>query len=189
MNRTANYTAFYVDEPFSSTNLNANSTKDFCYYNLLKAWKVKDASFPFIDAHDKTYNVRDDSDWESTLKPRLHKRLSASKNVILFLSSITKNSRALNEEIDYAINTLGLPIIVVYPEYDSRDEIIDDDKNFKMSIIKLWDKLPKLRDNMSKVPTIHVCMNQNDIRTALSDEDFMIQTKIEKNSKFFYNYK
>ena len=75
------------------------------YYNLLRAWKARDSSFPFVDSHDKNYNVRDDSDWEEVLKPRIRERLRNSKNLILFLSSITKNSRALREEVDYGINS------------------------------------------------------------------------------------
>ena len=102
--RINNYSAFYVSEPFSETNLGAYSAKDFVYYNMLRAWKGKDCSFPFLDAHDTTYNVRDNSDWELTLKPRLHQRLRNSKNIILFLSENTRNSRALREEIDYGIN-------------------------------------------------------------------------------------
>lgn len=102
--RNANYSAFYVSEPFSESNLGANSTHDFVYYNMLKMWKGEDNSFPFNDAHDKTYNVRDGSDWEKTLKPRLHTRLDNSKNIILFLSSITVNSRALREEMNYGID-------------------------------------------------------------------------------------
>ena len=90
--RNGNYSAFYVKEPFNESNLGANATKDFVYYNLLRAWKGGDAAFPFIDSHDKNYNVRDGSDWEKTLKPRIHERLSNSKNIILFLSSITVNS-------------------------------------------------------------------------------------------------
>lgn len=35
--RNGNYSAFYVDEPFSESNLGANSTPDFTYYNLLRA--------------------------------------------------------------------------------------------------------------------------------------------------------
>ena len=101
-NRTANYTAFYVKEPFDESNLRAYATPDFLYYNQLRAWKAADSTFPFIDAHAKTYNVRDDSSWE-TLKKRLHERLDMSKNIILFLSSNTKNSDALREEIDYGI--------------------------------------------------------------------------------------
>nr|MBF4348788.1 hypothetical protein [Vibrio anguillarum] len=100
-NRTGNYSAFYVKEPFSETNLGAHSTKDFVSYNLLRAWKGKDASFPFVDSHNKNYNVRDGSDWEQTLKPRLRDRLNKSKNIVLFLSSHTCNSRALREEVDF----------------------------------------------------------------------------------------
>lgn len=33
-NRTGNYCAFYVAEPFNQNNLGANAAKDFCYYNL-----------------------------------------------------------------------------------------------------------------------------------------------------------
>ncbi len=65
--RNGNYAAFYVAEPFDSSALGANATKDFQYYNLLRAWKGSDSSFPFNDSHDKTYSVRDGSDWESTL--------------------------------------------------------------------------------------------------------------------------
>lgn len=176
-NRTANYTAFYVAEPFNETNLGANAAKDFCYYNMLKAWKASDSAFPFVNAHDKTYNVRDGSDWESTLKPRLHQRLRTSKNVILFLSSNTKNSRALNEEIDYAINTLGLPIIVVYPDFSTKEDIADSN-GLKQQVKDLWDKLPIFRDNMSKVATIHIPMNKALITSALYDSDLKVQTMV-----------
>ena len=57
-NRTANYSAFYVKEPFSESNLGAYATPDFMYYNQLCAWKASDSSFPFVDAHEKTYNVQ-----------------------------------------------------------------------------------------------------------------------------------
>ena len=108
-NRKANYTAFYVAEPFNESNLSANATADFCYYNTLRAWKRNDSTFPFVDAHAKNYSVRDGSDWEKTLKPRLHERLNASKNIILFMSSVTVNSRALREEVTYGIQICGLP--------------------------------------------------------------------------------
>lgn len=176
-NRTANYTAFYVAEPFNDTNLGANAAKDFCYYNILKAWKAADPSFPFVNAHDKTYSVRDGSDWETTLKPRLHQRLRASKNVILFLSSNTKYSRALKEEIDYAINTLGLPIIVVYPDFSTKEDIANA-SGIRQQVKNLWDKLPVLRDNMGKVATIHVPMNKTLIRYALNDPDLKVQTMV-----------
>lgn len=181
--RNGNYTAFYVAEPFCESSLGVYSSKDFCYYNLLKAWKAKDSSFPFNDSHNKTYNVRDDSDWEKTLKPRLHKRLDNSKNLILFLSSYTKNSKALREEIDYAINKKGLPIIVIYPELKKTSDIVVN-YSFTESIIDLWNKLPVFRDNKYKVPVIHIPMNQELIKKTLNDTDFMVNTK--KGGEYYY---
>lgn len=174
--RVYNYSAFYVSEPFRETNLVANTAKDFVYYNLLRAWKGNDSSFPFNDAHGTTYNVRDNSDWELTLKPRLHQRLRNSKNIILFLSENTHNSTALREEIDYGINVLGLPVIVVYPDYNYNTSIADGNKpNYRARA--LWEKLPVFRDNMHKVPTAHIPMNKEYITAALNDPDFTIQKK------------
>ena len=174
--RVYNYSAFYVSEPFSETNLGAYATKDFVYYNMLRAWKGNDSSFPFYDAHGTTYNVRDNSNWELTLKPRLHQRLRNSKNIILFLSKNTHNSMALREEIDYGINVLGLPVIVVYPDYNYNTSIAEGNKpNYRARA--LWEKLPIFRDNMYKVPTAHVPMNKEYITSALNDPDFTIQKK------------
>jgi hypothetical protein len=184
-NRTGNYTAFYVNEPFNESNLGASATKDFVTYNLLRAWKGKDTSFPFVDSHDKNYNVRDGSDWERTLKPRLHDRLNKSKNIILILSSITRNSRALREEIDFGVNTDGLPVIVIYPEYSEKSDLLDYGKSLNTKIKSLWDNLPVFRDSMSKVPTIHIPNNKVLIERALNDPDFNVSTAGELGV-FFY---
>jgi hypothetical protein len=181
--RNGNYAAFYVAEPFSSSALGAHATKDFCYYNLLRTWKGADTSFSFNDSHDKTYNVRDNSDWESTLKPRLRERLRCSKNIVLFLSSSTANSRALREEIDYGINDQGLPVIVIYPEYDTKQSLLTDGV-LKQAVKNLWDKLPVFRDSMKSVPTIHVPMSKSLIEESLRKEDFMIATKT--NPDYFW---
>lgn len=184
--RNGNYTAFYVDEPFNENNLGAHSTKDFVYYNLLRSWKGKDSSFPFIDSHDKNYNVRDGSDWEKTLKPRIHDRLNKSKNIILFLSSITKNSRALREEITHGIGTCGLPVIIIYPDFSEKNDIINCTSNtIKQKIKDLWDKLPSLRDSLDEVPTIHIPIKQNLIKSALNDPDFQVSTKADAKIHFY----
>ena len=180
MNRIYNYVAFYVNEPFSASNLGANLAKDFCYYNMLKAWKWEweNVSFPFYDAHDTTYNVRDNSDWDSTLKPRLHERLRNSKNLILLLSRNTKNSRALREEIDYGINQLHLPVIVIYPDFKLNNNL------FKSDIKLLRDNLPIFRDSKYKVPVLHVPMDKNLIRQALNMTDFTVQSPCKVNDYF-----
>lgn len=175
-NTIYNYSAFYVAEPIYAWNLGACTAPDFRYYNLLKAWKSNDSTFPFQDAHSTTYSVRDGSDWEQTLKPRLHQRLRNSKNIILFLSSNTKYSRALKEEIDYGINELGLPVIVVYPDFEKASDIAYE-RNIHRHIKLLWDSLPVFRDNMSKVPTVHIPLNKELISRALNDNDFTIQHK------------
>lgn len=181
--RNGNYSAFYVAEPFNESNLGANATKDFVYYNMLRAWKGADSSFPFVDSHDKTYNVRDGSDWEKTLKPRLHQRLDNSKNVILFLSSTTKNSRALREEIDYAINQKDLPIIVVYPDFKNKSDIVSGE-SIRKQISDLWDNLPVFRDNKYKVPVIHIPLDKDLIKKSISYDWFCVLTKGDKKGDY-----
>lgn len=184
--RNGNYSAFYVKEPFEESNLGAHQMKDFCYYNLLRAWKGKDATFPFIDSHAKNYNVRDDSDWETTLKPRIRERLRNSTNIILFLSSITKNSRALREEINYGINNQKLPVIVIYPDYGKKSDIIGcKSKTIRKQIKDLWDKLPAFRNSKATVPVLHIPMDKKLIKRALEDRDLKVQSK-GKNGDFFF---
>ncbi len=184
--RNGNYSAFYVEEPFRESNLGAHTTRDFLYYNLLRAWKANDSSFPFIDSHDKNYNVRDGSDWEGTLKPRIRERLRNSKNLVLFLSSITKNSQALREEVDYGINSLGLPVIVVYPDFGEKSDIIVCETNeIRKKVKDLWDKLPRFRDLMTNVPTLHVPKKKPLIKSALQDDNFEVQSK-GKPGEYFY---
>ena len=184
--RNGNYAAFYVAEPFSESNLGANSTKDFLYYNLLRAWKGADSSFPFNDSHAKNYDVRDGSDWEKTLKPRIHDRLNSSKNIVLFLSSVTKNSRAVREEVTFGIDSNSLPVIVIYPDYSEKSDIINCSSNtFQQQIKNLWDNLPAFRDKMSKVPTLHVPNKKSLIRSALSDTDLMVGSAGTPGAKFY----
>ncbi|RKS02768.1 TIR domain-containing protein [Flavobacterium sp. 102] len=185
MSKNCNYSAFYVSEPFSESALGAHATKDFCYYNMLKAWKGLDNSFPFNNAHDTTYNVRDNSDWETTLKPRLRERLRNSKNIVLFLSDDTINSKALKEEIDYGINTLELPVIVIYPDLKSNSDLLNVDKTGLNNKVKgLWDKLPIFKDSMSKVPVLHVPMSKDTIRQALNNSNFIVGSG--KNAGNYY---
>lgn len=187
MSKIYNYSAFYVSEPFSESSLGAHASKDFCYYNMLRAWKGLDSTFPFNNAHDTTYNVRDNSDWETTLKPRLRERLRNSKNLILFLSDYTSNSKALREEVDYAINFLNLPIIVIYPDLKSKEELLTSDKKQLNNTVKnLWNKLPLFRDWKHKVPVLHIPMSKDFIRKALNDCDLRVDSAGEAGD-FFYN--
>ncbi|TKC06674.1 hypothetical protein FA048_15835 [Pedobacter polaris] len=173
MSKIYNYCAFYVAEPFNESSLGAHATKDFCYYGMLKAWKGLDSAFPFNNSHDTTYNVRDSSDWELTLKPRLRERLKNSDNIVFFLSDSTISSKALVEEIDYGLNTLGLPVIVIYPDLKTKDELLTESKiGFNNKVKALWDKLSIFKNSKSKVPILHVPMNKELIKNALQNSDF-----------------
>lgn len=183
--RNGNYTAFYVDEPFVD-NGSSVTKYDFCYYNLLRAWKAKDSTFNFIDSHEKTYQVRDDSDYESTLVPRIHERLRNSKNIVLFLSSRTKQSKALKEEIEYGALSLGLPIIVVYPELSKNSEIHTNGKLNEDTYKLIDSNLPILRKAMREVPTAHILMNKNNIHNCLVFEPLTVQGKTNNS---IYTYK
>jgi hypothetical protein len=182
--RNGNYCAFYVKEPFNQSALGAHATKDFCFYNLLRTWKGADAAFPFIDSHDKTYNVRDGSNWEATLKPRLRERLRSSKNIVLFLSERTLNSYAVREEMDYGINDQGLPVIVVYPDFDSKASLL---RNGSLSegIKSLWNNIPIFRDSIASVPTLHVPMKKDIIKSALEHPNFKLATKTDPGQYCF----
>lgn len=174
--RNGNYAAFYVATPFDSNALGAHATPDFRYYNQLKMWKGADNTFPFVDSHDKTYQVRDDSDWGKTLLPRLRERLRASKNIVLFLSDATRASKALVEELDYGIGTEKLPIIIIYPELKTLASLRTGD-GFSHTVKNLWEKVPVLKRSMDTVPTLHVPMLKDVITNALNNAAFMLATK------------
>ncbi|MDR0889426.1 MAG: TIR domain-containing protein [Oscillospiraceae bacterium] len=93
---------------------------DIRYYNTLKMWSANsDIDFKFSDSHKKTYQVRDSSQ-TATLKRRLLERLCDSKNMLLIVTSKTSWDRGLlNFEIEKAVETYSLPIIVTYPECSS----------------------------------------------------------------------
>ena len=182
-NRTGNYSAFYVKEPFNEYNLGAYTARDFCYYNTLRMWKGQDSGFPFVDSHNKTYNVRDDSTWE-TLQMRLRERLRASKNIILFLSNTTIESRALKEELEYGMGNQGLPVIVIYPDCNEKSDIADN-SGIRWSITQLWDRVPTFKKYMNEVATIHIPMRRHLIREALTDNKFNVNTTNDKGNYYF----
>lgn len=177
--RNENYTSFYVEEPFVPRSVRMNKQPDFIYYNQLKLFKKQDNNFPFVDVHYNNYNVRDASYW-GVLKPRIRTRLQKSKNIILFLSHATKQSRTLREEIEYGVNNQELPIIVIYPDYQTEASLLNH-KDLKQEIKNLWNLLPIFQRLKHKVPTLHIPMDKETISKALQNEQFMISTKREKD--------
>ena len=91
----------------------------------------------------------------------------------------------MREEIDYAINDQGLPLIVVYPEFKTKESLLTNG-SLKQSVKNLWSKVPVLRDSIDNVPSLHVPMVKSLISSALKDPDFKLSTKTTAS---VYHYK
>ena len=141
---------------------------DIKYFNLMKAWaENEDIDFSFSNSHDKTYAVMDDS-LKATLRARLLERMRNSKSMLLI---VTENSAAnrgmLNWEIEQAVETYGLPIIVAYAEYK---KIMQPHE-----LSNLWPR--KLTEYIAngKVKTIHIGFKMELIKKAINDFSFANQ--------------
>ena len=56
----------------------------------------------------------------------------------------------------------------MYPDFDEKSDVINcETKKIKKKIEDLWDKLPKFRDSMTNVPTLHVPNKKSLIKKAL----------------------
>lgn len=99
------------------------------------------------------------------------------------MSSNTKESRALKEEIEYGVSVLGLPLIIVYPELSNWE--IGSGYDVGERAMKYWEKLPCLKKIIRSVPSVHVPLEKDRIQKALEDTDFMIQ---HKHSNFCWRY-
>ena len=111
-NRTGTYVAF---DGLGQTD---PTKSDFRYYGTIQAWASNNnIDFKYVDSHDKTSAVRDTSKI-ATLEARIQERLRSSKNMIVILSSDTRKSGSmLSYEIELAVDTYALPLIVTYPGY------------------------------------------------------------------------
>jgi hypothetical protein len=133
---------------------------DMKYYGLLQAWyKSNEYDFTFSDSHKKTYSVRDSSSIE-TLKRRLLERLKESKHLLLIATEFASINRGLlSWEIEKAVETYELPIIVAYPGYETIGNMI---------LSRIPDKLSQyIREE--KVKSVHIPFKQVVIESAIKD--------------------
>lgn len=111
-NRTGTYVAF---DGLGKTDPSQSDQK---YYRTLQMWNANNSiDFKITNSHEKTYQVRDTST-PDTLKARIQERLRASKNVLVILSSDTRKSGSmLSYEIEQAVDTYKLPLVIAYIGY------------------------------------------------------------------------
>ena len=134
------------------------------YYRLLEAWKEHDdIEFEFVNSHDKTAAVRDNSTRE-TLKARLRERLNNSKNLLLIIGGTTKLDRDwIPFEIGYAVDTCKLPIIAGDPNYSSIMA--------PAQLRSIWPASSETRMNFRQPKVIHVPFKKEPIRAAIMQFD------------------
>lgn len=139
---------------------------DIKYFRLLKIWaQEKEEDFRYTDSHEKTSAVRDSSKKE-TLQRVLRERLSHSKVMFLILSHDTNFDRGfLNYEIEKALDTYSLPLIIAYPN-------IKDTKitNQWSALEARWPKALKQRLNDSSrkdISCLHIHFNKEMAKRAL----------------------
>lgn len=153
--RNGTYVAFHAEGETDPTK------SDMRYYRLLEAWKVRDPSeFTFVNSHDKTSAVRDSSK-KATLRASIVTRLRNSKNMILVVGSTTRQDTDwVPFEIEYAIDTCGIPLIAAYPGYDWISA--------PNELRSLWPTTLATRINNATARVIHVPFKKEPLADAVS---------------------
>ncbi|GGI17947.1 TIR domain-containing protein [Gottfriedia solisilvae] len=165
--RNGTYIAFAADGQTDPTK------SDIKYYNIFKGWKSMDSKeFNFVNSHDKVAAVRDSSKAE-TIKRSLRERINRSKNMLLLIGKTTKmDDDFVPYEINYAIRTCKLPIIVCYVEEDNRIVNSIPDR-----LKELWPNSLKVAMEHDEVKTIHIPLKEKVIVQALKDFSLVNQPK------------
>jgi len=153
--RNGTYIAFHAGGTSDPT------ASDIKYYRMLKEWHENDAvEFKFVNSHDKASAVRDSSA-RATLRASLRLRLNNSKNFVLIIGPTTRlDTDWVPFEIEYAVDTCGLPIIAAYTGYNSIMA--------PAQLSNLWPKAFADRIANKTVRAIHIPFKRNAIDDAIS---------------------
>ena len=171
-NRTGVYVAF------NGCGTSNPTQSDIKYFNTLKSWKKnKDIDFTFVDSHEKTSSVKDTSDIEKTLLPRLKKRLNLSKVLILLVTENTLlSSEIVDYEIENAIDELNLPIIIMF----AKKSIIKKKSQEMIGMLPF-----SLQIRLDDVPNVFIPFKLNALKEALND--YSVHISDLKNKTYTYS--
>lgn len=160
MYRNSTYVAFDAQSETDPTK------SDIRYFNVLKA-QSGNSNIDFIlrDAHDKTSPVRDTSN-QQTLEARIKDRLrNHSKNVLVILSDNTrKHGSMLSFEIEQAVDTYKLPLIIAYADVG----VLTMSNDPTSSLSGRWPYALKKRIDNATAKAIHIPFKVDSIQKALS---------------------
>ena len=154
------------------------SKSDFKYYATVQSWAAgKNIDFQFVNSHDKASAVRDTSK-RATLEASIMQRLRAFKNMVVILSDNTRKSGSmLSFEIEKAVDTYGLPLIIAHTCYNS---ILDP-----AILSARWPIALQTRINNGAVNAIHIPFKREAILDAIGN--FTINTNSLKGPLNYYN--
>jgi hypothetical protein len=171
-NRTGTYVAF---DGLGQTD---PTKSDFKYYSTLQAWsKNKNIQFSLTNSHEKTAAVRDTS-LRATLYARIQERFRASKNMLVILTKATRyTGSVLSYEIEQAIETYKIPLIIAYPGYSS---IVNVDSHRD-----IWPKVLVDRINLPETKAIHIAFAKDCILNAITR--FTVNGESLDGGKNFYS--
>jgi len=169
--RNGTYIAFHAGGTTDPT------ASDIKYYNMLKAWHSNDGmDFRFVNSHEKQSAVRDSSARE-TLRRSLKARLDGSKNMVLIVGPTTKSDTDwVPYEIEYAVDTCGIPIIVAYTGYGK--------VMAPRELSGLWPAALVARFNSGTLRAIHIPFRQAAIDCAIGQFHL---SNMPKNGELYYS--
>lgn len=172
-NRTGTYVAF---DGLGETD---PAKSDFRYYATIQAWSAnKNIEFSLTNSHEKTYAVCDTS-LRSTLYSRIQERLRASKNMLIIISKDTrKTGSVLSYEIEQAIDTYKIPLIIAYPGYSAIWGV--------NGLSTLWPKALADRINNDDTAAIHIAFAKDCILDAITR--FHVNGEPLSNGKNYYSH-
>ena len=142
---------------------------DIKYYRLLTAWDaLKSKDFEFINPHEKGPMLRSWSK-EETIKRTLRARLDKSKRMLLLVGDTTKlDDDFVPYEIEYAVDSCKIPVIVCYVSYRNRI-IVDPNPPTSTELRQYIPKALLERMDNGTAKTIHIPFREKIISKALDD--------------------
>jgi antiphage defense system Thoeris ThsB-like protein len=152
--RIGTYVTFEEDRSPSPAGTDTN------YYELLQTWyENEDTPFYFVSGNEKTAAIRD-ATRKLALMNGLAQSLRRSKNMLIVITEATRNNRDwIWFEIEYAVDTCGIPIIAAYPNYEwiLRPHTKDH----------LWPDALSKRITAQMARVVHVPFKQQPIKNAI----------------------
>ena len=135
---------------------------DFRFCATIQRWAAEQQSFDvhYVDRQNKVYAVRKSS-LRAALTGVIREHLAASSNVLVILSGETRKSGSLlSFEIEEAVDTYNLPLIVAYVDYKAVAQPAE--------LSGYWPNALRQRINSGAARVIHIPFNKHAILDAAS---------------------